>query len=102
MKKIIFLIAAVSLSFAAVAQEKSDVNTKYNDGLRMAGGRLFVVKDGNLSTMDNDLTLANGAVVTNSGLMKMNDGKTVQLNNGELISMDGSMLENRKKIRPKF
>ena len=49
-------------------------------------GKLFLVDHGNFIMLTSPILLRNGAVVTLEGLMRMPDGKTRTLSEGEYLS----------------
>ena len=72
--------------------------------VKMENGKMMQMKDGKMIEMDRDLQFKNGAVVMKNGTMKMKDGKTHKLKNGDCVMMDGSMImmpqPKKKKIVP--
>ncbi len=49
-------------------------------------GKLFLVDQGNYIMLTSPIILGNGVVVTLEGLMRMPDGKTRTLSEGEYLS----------------
>jgi hypothetical protein len=49
-------------------------------------GKLFLVDHGNFIMLTSPIILGNGVVVTLEGLMRMPDGKTRTLSEGEYLS----------------
>jgi hypothetical protein len=49
-------------------------------------GKLFLVDHGNFIMLTSPIILRNGVVVTLEGLMRMPDGKTRTLSEGEYLS----------------
>ena len=83
---------ALSLSFLAVpamAEEK--------DGVVMKDGKMWRVQDGKeIGRMDRETTLSNGAKVSMSGKLTMKDGKEMQLQEGQIVMLDGKVIEGVK------
>jgi hypothetical protein len=48
-------------------------------------GRLILVYQGNFTILDSPVILKNGAIITTDGLMKMPDGKSRKLLEGEYV-----------------
>jgi hypothetical protein len=46
--------------------------------------------------MDRETTLSNGAKVTMNGKLMMKDGKETQLQEGQIVMLDGKMIEVAK------
>jgi hypothetical protein len=83
---------ALSLSFLAVpamAVEK--------DGIMMKAGKMVRVSEGKeIGRMDRETTMSNGTRVTMNGKMLMKDGKEVQLQEGQVVMLDGKLIEGGK------
>jgi hypothetical protein len=47
--------------------------------------------------MDRETTLSNGTKVAMNGKMMMKDGKEAQLQEGQIIMLDGKMMEGGKE-----
>lgn len=82
----------LSLSFLgapAMAAEK--------DGVMMKEGKMWRLQDGKeIGRMDRETILTNGAKVTMNGKMMMKDGKEMQLQEGQIVMLDGKMMEGAK------
>jgi hypothetical protein len=83
---------ALSLSFLAVpamAVEK--------DGVMMKGGKMVRTTEGKeIGRMDRETTMSNGTRVMMNGKMLMKDGKEVQLQEGQVVMLDGKFIEGGK------
>ena len=83
----------LSVSFLAVpamAVEK--------DGIMMKDGKMTMMRDGKeITRMDRETTLSNGAKVMMNGKMKTKDGKEVQMQEGQTVMLDGKMMESGKE-----
>jgi hypothetical protein len=83
---------ALSLSFLAapaMAVEK--------DGVMMKGGKMVRTTEGKeIGRMDRETTMSNGARVMMNGKMLMKDGKEVQLQEGQVVMLDGKFIEGSK------
>jgi hypothetical protein len=86
---ILLLMASLSWHRGAIA---SDI-----DGVMMHDGQMMLMKAGKpAGPMASDLTMSNGTKVTTSGLVIMSDGTRAQMSNGEMIMMDGKIMEGGK------
>jgi uncharacterized protein DUF6799 len=82
----------LSLSFLA-----SPVFAVEKDGVTMKDGKMWRLQDGKeIGRMDRETTMANGTRVTMNGKMMMKDGKEVQLQEGQIVMLDGKMIEGGK------
>ena len=102
MKKLLILFVAFTLSTGAFAQHKMDKIEKMDmkkDHMMMKGGRIEMVKAGKTMAMDKNMTLINGTTVSTGGMVKMKDGKTMQMKEGEMMYMDGKMGGMPKKSK---
>ena len=82
----------LSLSFLAsvvVAAEKNALIMKNGKILEMHEGR-------EVGPMDNEATLSNGTKVRMNGKVVTKDGKETQLQEGQVIMLDGKMMEGGK------
>ena len=65
----------------------------------MKGGKMMVLRNGEMKPMDLVMTLSNGAKIAMDGSVTMPDGTTRRLMDGEAMTMDGEIttLEDVKK-----
>jgi hypothetical protein len=68
------------------------------DGVMMKDGKAMIVKDGTLSAMDGDMNLNSADKATKDGLITKQDGSTIQLREGEMINMDGSLMRRKDEM----
>ena len=59
------------------------------DMVVMKGGKMMVVRHGEMKSMDMVMTLSNGTKVAMDGTLTMPDGTSRMLMDGEAITMDG-------------
>lgn len=103
MKKLFLVLATVACSFGAIAQEgkmqeqKMQSNQKMKDCVMMKDGKMMIKKDGKMTSMEYDMTMSNGSVISPNGMVKMKDGKTMQMHNGDKMDMNGEMMRPEKK-----
>ena len=48
-------------------------------------GKLIIIYEGNFTMLDSPVILQNGAIITTEGVMKMPDGKSRKLVEGEYV-----------------
>jgi len=112
MKKILLVFAAIAITLGAYAQ--SDLLNKKNnpqdlnksqsqnlqskpvdkmqpDGVMMKNGKIMMVKKGEMTLLDNDITLANGTKIMIDGAYIKSDGTRMMLKEGQHIDMDGNV-----------
>lgn len=73
---------------ATTTQPKDTAKSVYY----MTGGKMMMVKNGQVQSMTGDQTLNDGAVVKTNGEVVRKDGSKMMLKNGESITMDGSVV----------
>ena len=82
----------LSLSFLA-----SPVFAVEKDGVTMKDGKMWRLQDGKeIGRMDRETTMANGTKVMMNGKMLMKDGKESQLQEGQIMMLDGRLVEGTK------
>lgn len=112
MKKLILVFAAIAISAGAYAQSDTthrQMNPRemYNqqnqhmqthpveksipDGVMMKDGKILMVKNGEFTTLDHDMTLTNGTKIVPDGNYTTYDGITMKLKEGQHIDMDGKL-----------
>lgn len=109
MKKLIFVCAALALSFGAFAQtdtttKKMDHNKMMNhdqmdmsktDGCMMMNGKMMMIKDEKMSPMTEPMTMGNGTKMLLDGTCIKKDGTKMKVKEGDHMDMSGNM--HRKK-----
>jgi Ni/Co efflux regulator RcnB len=110
MKKLILLFAAIAISAGAYAQTDSTfrqmnqrnmnqhqrmlsnpVDKSVPDGVMMQNGKIMKVKNGEMTTLDHDMTMGNGTKIMTDGNYTNNDGLTLMLKERQHIDMEGNM-----------
>jgi hypothetical protein len=82
----------LSLSFLA-----SPVFAVEKDGVTMKDGKMWRLQDGKeIGRMDRETTMANGTKVMMNGKMLLKDGKESQLQEGQIMMLDGKLVEGTK------
>lgn len=66
------------------------------DHIMMKNGRMMVVKSAVSSSMDTEMTLSDGTVVSSTGVVKTPDGRTMIMKDGDMIDMNGQTLKSEK------
>lgn len=70
-------------------------NTNNECTVRMDNGKVMLLVDGREVTVDKDTTLTNGTIVKKNGRVKIKEGKTVTLKDGDCIDDAGNMVVAR-------
>ena len=107
MKKVLVAVFAIALTTGAFAQDstgtmnnKMSQSSKMNDhsGVMMKDGKVMVMKNGQVSTLTDNLVLDNGTTVMANGTVKMSDGTTSTMQDGDYMKMDGT----KGKMKPRM
>jgi hypothetical protein len=104
MKKLVGILGLCSIFCTASAQSQnpqsesiSKTEIAKKDCVMMKDSMLMVVRNGETRMMsDKSLKLTNGTIILISGLLKMADGSTRVIQEGQYIDMDGNigMIDN--------
>jgi hypothetical protein len=107
MKKLTMLLfAAIACTSIATAQDTTKTKDKMHhmgsmksmkDCVMMKDGKMMVMKGGETTAMDQEMTMTNGTVVGTDGSVKMKDGTSRQLKDGDCVYMDGKVKSGMKK-----
>ena len=82
----------LSLSFLA-----SPVLAVEKDGVMMKEGKMVRLTEGKeIGRMDREITLSNGTRVLMNGKLMMKDGKEMQIQEGQIVMLDGKMMDSPK------
>lgn len=84
------VVALLSVSFLASRAVASEMS-----GVMMKGGKMMMMKTG---PMKHAVTMTNGCKVMPDGTMKMKDGKEMHMAEGQMMMMDGTMMEGGKAM----
>jgi hypothetical protein len=99
MKKYRIVTLAVIGLFLSVSFIASPVVAAEKNGIMMKDGRMTVMHEGKeITGMDRETALSNGAKVTMKGKLITKDGKEMQLTEGQMVMMDGKMMESGKSM----
>ncbi|HSQ43576.1 MAG TPA: DUF6799 domain-containing protein [Ginsengibacter sp.] len=98
MKKVLIAFFAVALTSGSFAQDStngmsnmSQVHTMQNaDGVIMQNGKVLQRRSGQVSVLTQNLVLADGTIVSPEGTVKMKDGTTITMQEGDYFKMDGT------------
>jgi hypothetical protein len=86
-------LAVVGL-FLSVSFLAAPVMAVEKDGVMMKDGKMWRLQDGKeIGRMDRETTLTNGAKIAMNGKMMMKDGKEMQIQEGQMVMLDGKMIE---------
>lgn len=100
MKKIFFTAAIMLLGYGAFAQTETDRKTtqdpattqqtgRHANGYILKDGKVMMVKDGNMSLIQKDITLSNGTVIMADGSYMEKGKAKMKLRDGDHITTDG-------------
>lgn len=103
MKKVLIALFALTLTAGAFAQDstngtnnlaQTNITQKHNmqnhDGVILKNGKMLVMKKGQTMPLTEDLVLTDGTTVMANGTLKMKDGTTATLQEGDYVKMDGT------------
>ena len=100
MKKYRIVTLAVVGLFLSLSFLVSSVVAAEKNGIMMKDGRMTVMHDGKeITGMDRETTLSNGAKVTMKGKLITKDGKEMQMQEGQMVMLDGKMKEGDKDMK---
>lgn len=110
MRKLILVFAAIAITAGAYAQIDStnrklshmDMNNNRNqnvhyspvgkslpDGVLMQNGIMMKVEDGELTILEDEMTMSNGTTITSDGNYIKSDGTELTLQEGEHMDLEG-------------
>lgn len=69
------------------------------DGVKMKEGKLWLIKNGEKTELTEDLTLSDGSVIMANGTVKLKDGTTKSLADGDFVGMDGKWMKKDKMLK---
>jgi hypothetical protein len=123
MKKIILTMTAIAISAIVFAQSDStnrmnqntnvksghDINSNANqdmnqqtmdksksDGYRMQNGKVIVSKNGQLTTMEKEMTFSDGSILKSDGTIIRKDGTKLMIKDGEYVDVTGKVVRSDK------
>jgi hypothetical protein len=95
MKQRIVTLAVVGL-FLSMSFLASNVVAAEKDGLTVKNGKVQKLQEGkDIGPMDRTTTLANGTKVMMNGKIVTKDGQQSQLEEGQVIMLDGKLSESK-------
>lgn len=106
MKKVFLAMIATTLSFGVFAQDSTNTPTtpteqsqpqQRKDMYVFKNSKMWTVKDGQVSAMADNVTLANGTVVKTTGEIVTKDDHSEMLKDGQYIDADGKIGETTQK-----
>lgn len=92
MKKILFLLAFTFTTLIGFTQQKGkDYVTMKSEG------KMYWMRGGKNIKMAIDVPLSNGSTVSAKGVIKGKDGETTQMQPGDKVMMDGTIVPKKSK-----
>ena len=89
--RVIPLAAAVLLTALFL---NTNLKAADSDGVMMHDGKMVMMKGGKAtSLMENAMTMSDGTTVMSDGTVKMKDGSETHMKEGQIMMMDGHMME---------
>jgi hypothetical protein len=93
-RNIALAVAGLALSLSFLAAPAMAVE---KDGVMMKDGKMVRMTEGKeIGRMDRETVLSNGSRVTMNGKVLLKDGKEMQLQEGQIVMLDGKMMEGSK------
>ena len=81
----------------AISLAASPVSAAGTEGCMMKDGKMMMMMDGKpTGAMDHEMTMSNGTKVMTDGTMMMKDGTKGHMKDGQMMTMDGKMMEGGK------
>jgi len=86
--------AIATLSLVAMFALVAHAPAAGMDGVIMRDGKMMMMQAGKpMSPMTSDMTMADGTIVTTDGTVKRKDGTLTRMTNGQMMMMDGKIIE---------
>ena len=77
------------LGLCRLIRVDSSMKASLSDGVIMRDGQIKLVKNGNVIPLDHTLTMSNGTVVMNNGIISHKNGTKLNLTEGQHMDMAG-------------
>src|SRR5882672_804590 len=89
--RVVALTAVVMLCASLVA---SRLMAAEMQGVMMKDGKMMMMMDGKATgPMEHEMTMADGTKVMANGMVKRKDGKEIHMKDGQMMMMDGKMMD---------
>ncbi|SHJ62004.1 hypothetical protein SAMN02745146_3553 [Hymenobacter daecheongensis DSM 21074] len=92
MKRILLPLLLLLLAATASRAQTPAAPAPAAAAAQMKDGRMLALKNGQLTPLTADLTLANGATVSPAGVMRLPTGQTMPLREGEQVTTSGMVV----------
>lgn len=111
MKKLLGILAISSIGYCASAQDSTSMmkdtgmmkmHDMKKDCIIVKDGKVMIMRHGEKKVLDSTINLGNGAMVSPDGTVKMSDGTTKMIKEGEYVDMDGKMGMMKKGMKDKM
>jgi hypothetical protein len=86
----IFIIACNTTPYFRKGKEVRDMDAMKQDHIVMQDGRVMMMKNGEMNSLDEELTLPDGTKVMIDGTVMMPDGATRMMAEGETMLIQGT------------
>lgn len=94
LRRAVLVLAAAMLALLCTSMRPMAAGM---DGVIMRGGKMMMMKAGKaMDPMTASMTMSNGAVVIPDGTAKLPDGQEVHLKDGQMMMMDGTIMDGGK------
>lgn len=102
MKKLILVVAAITMSLGAYSQvdktnrsretNKKTIDQSNSDGVVMRNGKVMTIKNGErIEFQDNEMMMGNGIKLLRDGTYILKDGSKTALKEGDHMDMKGNI-----------
>jgi len=71
--------------------QNNPVDKSHPDGVMMQNGKMMKVKNGQMTSIDHDMTLSNGTKIMSDGTCVKKDGTKMTMKEGQHMDMSGNL-----------
>jgi hypothetical protein len=99
MKKLVLLVFSLFLTSGMLLAQDISVDSEY---CIMLNEKVYHYQKNGVSLLREDLTLNDGTVVNPDGKLKLKNGKSAKLEDGECIGMSGKRYKDQAALNKKL
>jgi hypothetical protein len=99
MKKLVLLVMTLFLTSGMLLAQDIAVDSEY---CILLNEKVYHYQKDGVSLLSEDLTLIDGTVVKPDGKLKLENGKTAKLEDGECIGMSGKRYKDQATLNKKL